>query len=322
MGAIRLLIPELREGSYFPSLLEPRRRSEHALVSVIQEAYVAGVSTRKVDRLAKALGMDGISRSQVSRVCQELSAIVEKWRQRSLEDEPIVYLWLDGTTLEVRENERVVSVTAVVAVGVTADGRRTILGFDVGASESRAFWPSFLRSLVARGLDGVLLVISDAHEGLKEAIAATMSEATWQRCRVHYMRNVLGRVKKGDADEVMNAIRSIFAQTDVNDARRQLRTVADRLRKRHPDAADKLEEAEADLLAYSVFPRSHWRKIWSNNLLERLLREVKRRTNVVGIFPNRDAVIRLVGMVLLEQDEEWQAKRRYMSEASMQGLTE
>lgn len=316
VGSIDLAIPRLRRGSYFPSFLEPRRRSERAMLAVIQEAYIDGVSTRKVDNLVKALGVDGISKSQVSVICSELDEVVEAWRNRRLE-EPIVYLWLDATFPKVRENGRVSSMGVVLAIGVTADGRRRILGLDIGATENGEFWLGFLRSLVARGLHGVELVISDAHEGLKAAIAATLSGASWQRCRVHFMRNVLAHVTKANAAEVVDLIRSIFVQTTQEDAHLRLGEVVERLRVRHPRVADMLIEAEEDLLAYAAFPTEHWRKIWSTNPLERLIREVKRRADVVGIFPNRPAVIRLVGCLMMEQDDEWLAGRRYMSAASM-----
>jgi putative transposase len=304
VGTMNLEIPKLRDGSYYPSFLESRRRSERALLAVIQEAYVDGVSTRKVDRLAKALGIEGISRSQVSRICAELDELVEAWRNRGLE-EPIVYMWLDATFPKVRENGRVSSMGAVLAVGVTAEGQRRILGLDIGATESGEFWLSFLRSLVARGLNGVQLVTSDAHEGLKQAISAVLAGSTWQRCRVHFMRNVLSQVAKRDGPEVLERIRSIFAQTTAEEARQHLHAAAATLERKHPKVAAMLEEAEADLLAYTAFPQPHWRKIWSTNPLERLNREVKRRTRVVGIFPNRKSVIRLVGACLMEQDDEW-----------------
>ena len=319
VGTVDLEIPKLRDGSYFPSFLESRRRSERALLAVIQEAYVEGVSTRKVDRLAKALGIEGISKSQVSRICAELDGLVEAWRSRRLE-EPIVYMWLDATFPKVRENGRVSSMGAVLAVGVTAEGQRRILGLDIGATESGEFWLSFLRSLVARGLNGVQLVTSDAHEGLKQAISAVLAGSTWQRCRVHFMRNVLSQVAKRDGPEVLERIRSIFAQTTAEEARQHLHAAAATLERKHPKVAEMLEEAEADLLAYTAFPQPHWRKIWSTNPLERLNREVKRRTRVVGIFPNRKSVIRLVGASLMEQDDEWLSGRRYISEESMAPL--
>lgn len=319
VGSIELAIPKLREGSYFPSFLEPRRRSERAMLAVIQEAYVTGVSTRKVERLAMSLGIAGISKSQVSRICSELDETVEAWRSRTLE-EPIAYLYLDATFPKVREQGRVTSMGAVVAIGVTYDGRRRILGVDVGAAESGAFWLAFLRSLVARGLTGIQLVISDAHEGLKSAIDSVLAGAAWQRCRVHFLRNVLAVVTKAEADWVLVLIRSIFAQTTPEAARAQFGVVIAALAKRQPRVAAMLEAAEAELLAYTGFPPAHWRQIWSTNPLERLNREIKRRIDVVGIFPNRAAVIRLVGALLMEQDDEWLAGRRYLSAASMAPL--
>lgn len=316
VGTLDLMIPRLREESYFPSFLEHRRRSEKALLAVIQEAYVDGIGTRKMDRLAKSLGIDGISRSQVSVICSEIDELVEEWRNRPL-DEPIVYLYLDATYPKIRESGRVNSMGAVVAIGVTATGRRRILGIDIGASESGEFWQEFLRSLVARGLDGVLLVISDAHEGLHGAIASTLAGAAWQRCRVHFMRNALAHVTKADTQKVTELIRSIFAQTSHEDAHRRLGEVVDRLQGSHPRVAEMLVEAEEDLLAYATFPTAHWKKLWSTNPLERLNREIKRRIDVVGIFPNRPAAVRLIGAVLLEQDDEWMADRRYISEESM-----
>jgi transposase-like protein len=321
VGSLELAIPKLREGSYFPTFLEPRRRSERAMLSVIQEAYVSGVSTRKVDRLVRSLGIDGVSKSQVSRICGELDELVEAWRNRPL-DEPIAYMWLDATFPKVRENSRVSGMGAVLAVGVTYDGHRRVLGMDVGATESGEFWLMFLRSLVARGLTGVLLVSSDAHEGLKSAIAAVLAGASWQRCRVHFMRNVLGQVTKADADMVMVLVRSIFTQATAEGTREQFHAVVDALTEVHPRVADMLVDAETDLLAFTAFPQAHWRKIWSTNPLERLIREIKRRIDVVGIFPNRPAVIRLVGALLMEQDDEWLAGRRYLSAASMAPLNE
>lgn len=319
VGTIDLKVPRLREGSYFPSFLEPRRRSERAMLAVIQEAYIDGVSTRKVDRLVKSLGIEGISKSQVSVMCEEIDEVVDTWRDRPL-DEPIVYLWLDATFPKVRENGRVSSMGAVVAIGVTADGKRRILGLDIGATETGEFWLQFLRRLVARGLDGVELVISDAHGGLKKAIAATLAGASWQRCRVHFMRNILAHVTKADNDTVANLVRSIFNQTTQEAAHDRLSEVVEILRDNHPRVAEMLVEAEEDILAYAAFPGAHWRKLWSNNPLERLNREIKRRMDVVGIFPNRKAVTRLVGAVLMEQDDEWLAARRYISAVSMRRI--
>jgi transposase-like protein len=321
VGTIELRVPRVRDGSYFPSLLDPRKRGERALVAVVQEAYVQGVSTRRVDELVQALGMTGISKSQVSRLCQALDAEVERFRTRPLEG-PYPYVWLDATYLKVREQGRVVSMAVVIAVAVRATGEREVLGLDVGPSEDGAFWLQFLRSLVARGLGGVRLVISDAHQGLKGAIAAALQGAGWQRCRVHFVRNALAVVPKSAAQMVAATIRTVFAQPDPAAAREQWRRVADGFRGRYPRLADLLDDAEPDVLAYLDFPPEHWRQIWSNNPLERLNREVKRRTDVVGIFPNADAVTRLVGAILAEQHDEWQVARRYLSAESLAKLHE
>ena len=317
VGTIDLKVPRVRDGGYFPSLLEPRKRAEQALVAVVREAYVQGVSTRKVDDLVKALGLDGISKSQVSRVCQTLDEEVERFRSRKL-DGSYPYLWLDATFVKVRDQGKVVSVAVVIAV--RASGEREVLGLDVGPTEDGAFWHQFLRSLVARGLSGVQLVISDAHAGLKGAIAAVLQGTSWQRCRVHFVRNVLAFVPKGAQEMVAATIRTVFAQPEPELARDTWRRVADSLRGRFPRVAALMDEAEADVLAYLGFPREHWRQIWSNNPLERLNREIKRRTDVVGIFPNSPAVIRLVGAVLAEQHDEWQVSRRYFSAESLAKL--
>jgi transposase-like protein len=301
-------------------LLEPRRRAEQALLAVVQEAYVHGVSTRKVDELLKALSLDGMSKSEVSRICAELDPLVEAFRTRPLTGEH-PYVWVDATYHKVRVDGRVVSQATVVAVGVTQTGERQVLGLDVGPSEDRAFWTAFLRSLVKRGLRGVRLVISDAHEGLKAAIATVLSGATWQRCRVHFMRNLLATVPQGAREAVAAIVRTIFAQPDHASAMAQLRKVAEGLRSRLPATAALLEEAAEDVLAYKHFPVAHQRQLHSTNVLERLNKEIKRRSNVVGIFPNARACIRLVGAVLLEQDDEWAvAERRYFSAESMQLL--
>jgi putative transposase len=319
VGTIGLRVPRVREGGYVPGWLEPRKRAEQALVAVVREAYVQGVSTRKVDDLVKALGLDGISKSQVSRLCQSLDEEVERFRNRPLEG-ALPYVWLDATFVKVRDGGRVVSQAVVIAIGVNGDGQREVLGLDVGPSEDGAFWLSFLRSLVARGLGGVQLVISDAPQGLKSAIAAVIHGATWQRCRVHFVRNLLGLVPKSAAEMVAATVRTVFAQPDASSAREQWRAVADRLRARFPKAAALMDEAEADVLAYLAFPKGHWRQIWSNNPIERLNKEVKRRTDVVGIFPNPAAVVRLVGAVLSEQHDEWQVARRYLSVESLAKL--
>ena len=319
VGRIDLKIPKLRQGSFFPSLLEPRRRAERALLAVIQEAYVHGVSTRKVDALIKALGLEGISKSQVSRICAELDADIERFRTRPIE-QPVPYLWLDATYVKVREDGRVQGMALVVAVGVRADGQREVLGLDLGPSEDGAFWRAFLRSLVERGLTGVRLVISDAHVGLKEAIEQVLAGASWQRCRVHFMRNLLATVPKSAQPMVAALVRTIFAQPDPDSAKDQLGRVVQTLEERYPRAAALLVDAEDEVLAYLHFPEPHRRRLHSTNPLERLHKEIKRRANVVGIFPNRQAVIRLVGALLMEQNDEWVISRRYFSLESMAAL--
>lgn len=289
-------------------------------MNVVQEAYVHGVSTRKVDELVEALGMKGIDKSEVSRISKQLDEFVEEFKNRRLEGE-YPYLWLDATFPKVREGGRVCSMALVIAVGVNQQGEREILGFDVGMSEDGAFWEEFLRRLVARGLKGVRLVISDAHEGLKAAIKKILTGSAWQRCRVHFMRNVLSQVPKHYQGMVSSIIRTIFAQNDQESAREQLRHVVDELKNRFPKAMKILEEAEEEILAYMAFPREHWAQIHSTNPLERLNREIIRRTDVVCIFPNRDAVIRLVGAMLMEQNDEWKVGRRYFSLESMSKIT-
>ena len=320
VGEIPLQIPKLRKGSYFPSLLEPRRRAEKALLAVVQQAYVEGVSTRKVDDLLQALGLTGIDKSRVSRICQELDEGVEAFRQRDLAgDYP--YVWLDATYLKVRQGHRIVSLAVVIAIGVRSTGEREIVGFDLGGSEETGFWQDFLRGLIQRGLKGVQLVISDAHVGLKTAIAQVLTGASWQRCRVHFMRNVLAHIPQADKSMVA-AIRTIFTQPDRTAARQQLAEVVQAMRSRWPKAADLLAQAEEDILAYMAFPREHWSRIYSTNPLERLNKEVKRRTDVVGIFPNGPAVIRLVGAILMEISDEWAIGRRYFSLETMNRLVD
>jgi transposase-like protein len=321
VGEIPLRIPKLRRGTYFPSFLEPRRRAERALLAVIQSAYVEGVSTRKVDELVQALGLTGIDKSKVSRICRELDEAVEAFRNRPLEV-AYPYLWLDALYVKVRQNHRVVNMAVVIAIGVRETGEREVLAVDIGASEEGAFWVAFLRSLVARGLKGVQLVISDAHQGLKEAIGRVLVGAAWQRCRVHFMRNVLAHVPKGDKAIVAAAIRTIFAQPDREAAGQQLAEVVKAMASRWPRAAEVLAAGEEDVLTYMDFPRAHWTRIYSTNPLERLNREVKRRTDVVGIFPDEKAVLRLVGSVLMEIDDEWRVGRRYFSLESMRKLKE
>jgi transposase-like protein len=321
VGEIPLQIPKLREGTYFPSLLEPRKRSEQALLAVIQEAYVLGVSTRKVDDLVQALGLKGMDKSKVSRICKGLDETVQQFRQRPIEGE-YPYVWLDALYVKVRQNHRVVSLALVIAIGVNREGERVLLGFDLGASEEEAFWKDFLRSLIKRGLKGVRLVISDAHEGLKAAISSSFAGMTWQRCRVHFMRNLLAYVPKRDKAMVAAAVRTVFAQPNRQAAGEQLFTVAQALHPHWPTAAELLLAAEEDVLAFMAFPRSHWTRIYSTNLLERLNKEVKRRVKVVEIFPDGSSVIRLVGALLAEVDDEWQAHRRYFSKESMRELYE
>jgi putative transposase len=311
-GTVELRIPKLRKGSYFPAFLEPRRMAEKALTAVIQEAYVQGVSTRSVDELVKAMGMTGISKSQVSRLCGEIDDKIASFLDRPLEgDWP--YLWLDATYLKVRQDGRIVSVAVIVAVGVSGDGRREVLGMAIGPSEAEAFWTDFLRQLARRGLRGVRLVVSDAHEGLKAAVARVLN-ACWQRCRVHFMRNVLAHAGKQGRRVVSAFIATAFAQNDAALARAQWRQVADQLRPRVPKLAALMDNAEADVLAYMSFPLAHRPKLHSTNPIERLNGEIKRRTDVVGIFPNEDAITRLVGAILLEQNDEWAVQRsRYMT---------
>jgi putative transposase len=322
-GDVELRIPKLREGSFFPALLEPRRRIDRAFLAVVMEAYVHGTSTRKVDDLVKALGVDaGISKSEVSRICGELDAEVAAFRSRSLSHTAFPYLFVDATYLKARVDGRVVSRAVVIATGVTADGGREVLGLDVGDSEDGAFWTAFLRSLRARGLGGVQLVISDAHTGLTQAISAVMAGAAWQRCRVQFLRNVLARVPRGSAEMVAAAIRTIFAQPTGAEVTEQLNKVAAMLQSKFPTVATMLADAKQDLTAFASFPPAHWAKIWSTNPLERVNKEVKRRTNVVGIFPDDAAVLRLAGAVLIEAHDEWQvAERRYLSEGSMPSST-
>jgi transposase-like protein len=318
-GDIELRIPKLRSGSFFPALLEPRRRIDRALWAVVMEAYVHGVSTRKVDDLVAALGIDaGISKSEVSRICAELDGIVATFRERRLDHVRFPYVFLDATYVKAHDGPSVVSKAIVVATGVTDKGDREVLGLSVGDSEDGAFWTAFLRSLRARGLAGVRLVISDAHEGLKGAIAAVLLGSAWQRCRVHFLRNVLSRIPKGSAEMVLAAIRTIWAQPDATLVAEQLDEIAAKLEPRFPAVAAMLTEAKADVTAFAAFPFSHWRKIWSTNPLERVNKEIKRRTDVVGIFPNEAAVTRLAGAVLLEVHDEWAiAERRYLAEGSM-----
>lgn len=320
VGTVELKVPRVRDSGYFPSLLEPRRRAERALSAVVQEAYIHGVSTRKVDELVRALGMSGISKSRVSQLCEQLDEEVARFRDRPLEG-PYPYVWLDATYVKARQDGRVASVAVVIAVGVKAQtGEREVLGLNVGPSEDGAFWTSFLRSLVTRGLCGVRLATSDAHRGLKGAIEEVFVGASWQRCRVHFMRNALSLVPKAAQQMVGATIRTVFAQPNARSAHEQWRRVADGFRSRFPKLAELMDEAEEDVLSYAAFPPEHWQKVWSNNPLERLNKEVKRRTDVVGIFPNERSVIRLVGAVLSEQHDEWQVSKRYFSAGSLAKL--
>ncbi len=311
-GTVELRIPKLRKGSYFPFFLEPRRLAEKALTAVIQEAYIQGVSTRSVDDLVKAMGMSGVSKSQVSRLCEEIDGKVKAFLDRPIEgDWP--YLWIDATYVKMRDAGRIVSAAVIVAVGVNADGRREILGMDIGPSEAETFWLDFLRKLRRRGLRGVKLVVSDAHEGLKGAVTKVMN-ASWQRCRVHFMRNALAHAGKSGRRVVSALIATAFAQDDAEAARTPWRKVADQLRPKLAKLAALMDEAEPDVLAYMCFPAAHRTKLHSTNPIERLNGEIKRRTEVVGIFPNEAAITRLVGAILLEQNDEWAVQRaRYMT---------
>ena len=318
LGTLNLKIPKMRSGAYFPGFLEPRKTVEKALVAVIQEAWINGVSTRKVDELVQAMGMTGISKSSVSKLCKDIDERVNAFLKRPLADD-WAYPWLDATYLKVREGGRIVSVAAIIAVAVNTEGKREIVGLHIGPSEAEPFWTSFLRDLVRRGLTGVKLVISDAHEGLKAAITRVLG-ATWQRCRVHAMRNALAYVPKGQHTMVAAAIRQAFIQPDHDNAVQTWRHVADQLRARWPKLGAFMDDAEADVLAYMAFPAQHRTKLHSTNPLERLNKEVKRRADVVGIFPNEDSIVRLIGAVLLEANDEWQLQHRYMQVEAMADL--
>ena len=318
VGTIELGIPKLRAGSYFPDwLLVPRRRAEQALVSVVADCYLAGVSTRRVEKLVSQLGIDRMSKSQVSRLAGSLDEIVESFRTRPLDTAPYPYLMLDALVVKCREGGRIVNACCVHAVAVNADGYRESLGLDVVTSEDGAAWTAFLRGLVARGLSGVVLVTSDAHPGLVDAIAASLPGASWQRCRTHFVRNLQTRVPKSAQSLVATLVRSIFAQPDTDSVLEQHQRVCDQLAERFPAAAEMLKDAATDLLAFTTLPKEHWRQLWSNNPLERLNREIRRRTDVVGIFPNRASITRLVGAVPAEQNDEWAVARRYMSAESI-----
>jgi transposase-like protein len=316
VGELELRIPRLRTGSYFPSFLEPRRRAEQALVAVVQEAYVNGISTRRVDRLVEQLGIAGMSKDQVSRLCRGLDEQVRVFCERPLEGR-YPYLWLDAKVERVREPGGVRHKALVIAYGVHQSGRREVIGLDVGEAETEAFWREFLRGLRARGLQGVRLCVSDAHQGLKTAIATVLG-CPWQRCTVHFLRDMLGHVAKPQQPMIAAAIRGIFQATSLAEARRRLVEVVDRLQPATPKVAGLLEAAEAELLAFYELPREHWSKLRSTNPLERVNREIGRRTDVVGIFPNDAALLRLAGALLIEQNDEWLVARRYLSQESLE----
>jgi transposase-like protein len=317
-GSIELAIPKLRTGSYFPEwLLERRRRAEQALVQVVAECYVRGVSTRRVDGLVRTLGIESLSKTQVSAMAKSLDATVDAFRNRPIDSGPYRYLWIDALVQKCREGGRVVNVALICATAVNRDGQREILGMDVITAEDGAAWTAFLRSLVARGLAGVELVISDDHKGLKQAIGAVLLGASWQRCRAHFMRNLLTRIPKSAQTMVATLVRTVFAQPDAESTWAQLQRVVQQLEERFPEAAHLLADAAPDVLAFTGFPKPHWRQIWSNNPQERLNKELRRRSDVVGIFPDRAAIIRLLGAVLAEQHDEWAVTRRYMSAESL-----
>jgi transposase-like protein len=312
-GTVELAIPKLRQGSYYPEwLLERRRRAERALATVVATSYLLGVSTRRVEKLAESLGVTKLSKSQVSVMAAELDEMVASFRSRPLDAGPYAFVWIDALTQKVREGGRTVNVHALLATGVNADGKREILGLDVASSEDGAGWLAFLRGLAARGLSGVQLVTSDCHHGLRDAIAAVLPGAAWQRCRAHYSRNLATRVPKSAQPWVSTLVRTIFEQPDAASVRAQHAQVVTALEAKFPAAASHLDDAREDILAFTAFPREIWRQVWSNNPQERLNKEIRRRTDVVGIFPGRDAIIRLVGAVLAEQNDEWTEARRYM----------
>lgn len=319
-GEITLDIPKLRQGSYMPSFVEPRRMTDKALVSIIQDAYINGVSTRKVDKLVEGLGIH-IDKSKVSRLCKEIDNIVEEFRNRNLDKHEYPYIWLDATFPKVREGGRICSMAMAIAIGVSQNGDREVLGFEIGMSESGEFWDSFIQTLIQRGLKGVKLVISDSHPGLKKAVSKNFTGVAWQRCQVHFMRNVVSQVPKKQKGMVAAIVRTIFNQDSKEEAKHCLRMVVDQLINRFPKAAEVVELAEDEVLAYMNFPEKHWKQLYSSNLIERLNKEIKRRFNVVSVFPNRASVIRLGGAILMEQHDEWcVAERRYLSAESMQDL--
>jgi transposase-like protein len=319
-GKIELNIPKLRKGNYMPSFIEPRRMTDKALVAIIQDAYINGVSTRKVDNLVESLGLN-IDKSKVSRLSKELDVIVQEFRNRDLSDKEYPYLYLDATFPKVRENGHIRSMAMVIAVGINTNGTREVLGYDIGMSETGEYWTSFLQSLVNRGLRGVKLVISDSHQGLKAAISKVLTGSSWQRCQVHFMRNVLCDVPKKQKSLVAAIVRTIFMQEDIDSAKDTLKAVLEQLKVRFPKAAQTVLDAEEDVLAYMKFPEKHWKHIYSSNLIERLNKEIRRRFNVVSVFPDRDSVVRLGGAILIEQNDEWSvAERRYLSRESMDEL--
>jgi putative transposase len=311
-GTVELAIPKLRHDSYFPGFPGHRRRAERALVTVVATSCLLGVSTRRVEKLAESLGVTKLSKSQVSVMARELDEMVTGFRNRRLDGAPYVFIWVDALTQKVREGGRTVNVHALIATGVTAEGKREILGIDVTSSEDGAGWLAFLRGLAARGLHGVRLVTSDCHQGLRDAIASVLPGASWQRCRTHYHRNLLTRVPESAQPWVSTLVRTIFEQPDAASVRAQHAQVVTALEAKFPQAAGHLDDARDDILAFTAFPREVWRQIWSDNPQERLNKEIRRRTDVVGIFPNRDAIIRLIGAVLAEQNDEWTEARRYM----------
>ncbi len=314
VGTVSLAVPKLRQGSYFPEwLLEPRRRAERALAEVVVEAYVLGVSTRRVENLVEAMGLKSMSKSQVSRLAEELDVLVGEFRTRPLDGSPYTYVWVDALSQKCREGGRIVNVATVVATGVNAEGHREILGLDTFTEETTASWTAFLRGLVERGLDGVQLVVSDAHLGLEASIASVFSGASWQRCRTHFMRNVLSHVPKTSQDMVATLVRTVFSQVDRQSVEQRYDEVVGQLEPLFPKVAELVADAKPDVLAFAAFPKQQWKQIWSNNPQERLNKEIRRRTDVVGIFPNRAAIIRLVGAVLSEQNDEWCIARRYMN---------
>lgn len=321
LGTLELSIPKLRQGSYFPTFMEPRRRWERAFVNVVATAYVEGVSTRKMEALVEAMGAKGMSKSEVSRMAASLDVEVKEFRERRLDGKAFPYIWLDAMYVKVREGGRIVSKAVLVAFGVNEDGEREVLGVDVTNGEMQACWKAFLEHLVGRGLRGVQLVISDAHSGLRKAISAVMNSTTWQRCYVHFIRDVLSHLPKSKQGFVAAALRNVFQQTTVEHAKEAMGKVVSLLEQKHPNVAELVVEAEDDVLSYFGFPEAHRRQIRSTNPLERINKELRRRVRVVGVFPNDAALLRLVAMLLVEQHDEWAASdRRYFAANSMRLL--